>query len=358
VKNSKEYASKFSAQIKKLKKQSAPLEMADPVDVLVYSQLLCESTTAAADEAWSRLCDAKIDWHEIRVSTPAEIAEMCGDKSALAEDRGARIKAMLNHLYQRHHDVTMAPELDLGKRDLRDAIESLDGMTHFVATRWLLLCGEVGGVPVDDQLCWMLGNAGCVDEDAPTGDIAAWVCRQIKADDAWQVHATLQAWVNGQSDRVAKKRAKDKQARDRQLKKVRDAAIAQRSKAQKIAHAKRVEAAERAAARRAAAERAEAEAAKAPPKKKVAKKAVAKKKTGKKAPTTKKTTKKTPKKTTKKTSKKAPAKKRTTKKTPAKKKVTKKKVTKKASARKATVKKSASRKKTTKKSSTRKKTRK
>jgi hypothetical protein len=333
VKNSKEHGVKFAAHVKKLKKSSYPPEMDDPVEILIYSQLVWESTSSKADEAWSWLAEEALDWHELRVSTPAEIAQMCRDTSELALERGKRLKMMLNHLYQRHHEVTMAPEFEHGKRDLRESIESLDGMTPFVAARWLLLCGDIGDVPIDDQLCWMLSNAECVDESATLIEVATWVGRQVKSDQALDVHATLQAWVNGQSDAVSKKRAKAVQTAVRAAKRVRAKALADRAEAQKIAKEKKAEAARRAAAKKAAAEQAAIEAEqraaarqaaaaakkaapkkKAPAKKKVTKKAVSKKKVPKKKPSTKK-----------KVTKKKPS---------AKKKVTKKKVTKKKTAKK------------------------
>ena len=346
MKNSKEYSAKFSAQVKKLKKQSLPADMADPVDVLVYTQLLWESATPVADVAWEKLIAARIDWHEVRVSTPREIAAMCGDKSALAEDRGGRLKAMLNHLYQRHHEVTMTPEFEQGKRDLREAIEALDGMTPFVSARWLMLCGDIGGVPVDDQLRWMLANVGCVDGTASTEEVAAWVSRQVKSEDSAAVHATLQAWVNGQSDRVAKQRAKEAQAAAKVAKKDRGDALSQRAVAQETAAVKRAEAAARAAARKAAAELAELEKAQAAASiRVVTTKSTAKVNTPvkKKTPAKKKASakKKTPAKKKASAKKKTPVKKKATakKKTPVKKKATAKKKTpakKKAPAKKKT----------------------
>jgi len=339
VKNSKDFSAKLTAHIKKLKKRSDPLELSDPVEVLVYSQLLWESSTSKADEAWGRLSEERVDWHELRVCTSHEIAEICGDKSPLAEERASRLRSLLNHLYQRHHDVTLGPELDMGKRDMREAIDSLDGVTPFVANRWLLLCGDVGDVPIDDQLRWMLANAGCIDEAATVVEVAGWVSRQIKAEDAWEAHAKLQAWVNGQSDRVAKKRAKDEQAEARSVRKRRADAQAVRGEAQEVARQKRAEAAARAAARKAAAEKAAMEEAAAAARgttvkkstaKKTAKKAAAKKKTAKKAASKKKTT-----------TKKAASKKKATKKPASKKKTATKKKTTKKPASKATQKKTA-----------------
>jgi hypothetical protein len=327
VKNSKEHGVKFAAHVKKLRKSSYPPEMDDPVEILIYSQLVWESTSSKADEAWSWLTEEVLDWHELRVSTPTEIAQMCRDTSELALERGKRLKMMLNHLYQRHHEVTMDPEFEHGKRDLRESIESLDGMTPFVAARWLLLCGDIGNVPIDDQLCWMLSNAECVDESATLSEVASWVGRQVKSDRALDVHATLQAWVNGQSDAVSKKRSKAAQAAARTTKRVRAKALVGRAEAQKIAKEKKAEAARRAAAKKAAAEKAAIEAeqrAAARQTAAAAKEAASKKK----APAKKKVTKKAAAK------KKTPSKKKVTKKSVAKKKVAKKKVTKKKVAKK------------------------
>ena len=339
MKNSSAYGKKFTAQLKKLKRRASIVEMTDPVDVLAYSQLLWESTTSEANSSWETLQSAMIDWHEVRVSTPEEIAEMCGDKSAMAHERAARLKSMMHRLYLRHHEVTMAPELELGKRDVRAAINSLDGVTPYVSARWLLLCADVGEVPVDSQLAWLLVDSGCVDEGATLEEVASWMGRQVKSDKATDAHQALQAWVDGQSVAVQKKRAAKEQSDTQAAKRARTASAKKRAqaradKAKRIAEraAKKLaeEAAKAAASKPTAAKKKVTEKA---PAKKAAKKAAKKKATPKAAKkTTKKVTKKATKKTTKKVAKKAAKKtaKKTTKKS-AKKKTTKKAVKKKTS---------------------------
>lgn len=369
MKNSKEYGVKFASHIKKLKKSCDPPEMDGPLEVLVYSQLLWESSSAQADKAWDGLKAVMGDWHELRVSTPPEIAEASHDTSELAFERAKRLKLMLNHLYQRHHEVTMTPEFEHGKRDLRESIESLDGMTPFVASRWLLLCGDIGDVPVDNQLCWMLANAGCIDESASVADVAVWVCRQVKSEQALVVYSTLQAWANGQSEAVLKKRSKEESSARSAAARARTKLIAKRHVAQQVAKKKKAEATARAVAKKAAAEQAAIEAEqraierettsaakktvskKTSSKKKVTKKNVAKKKVTKKNVAKKKVTKKNASSKKKVTKKNASSKKKVAKKKVAKK-TTKKKVTKKA-----VKKKSPSKKKVTKKPVAKKKTR-
>ena len=339
MKNSSAYGKKFTAQLKKLKRRASIVEMTDPVDVLAYSQLLWESTTSEANSSWEMLQSAMIDWHEVRVSTPEEIAEMCADKSAMAHERAARLKSMMHRLYLRHHEVTMAPELELGKRDVRAAINSLDGVTPYVSARWLLLCADVGEVPVDSQLAWLLVDSGCVDEGATLEEVAAWMSRQVKSDKATDAHQALQAWVDGQNAAVQKKRAAQEQSDTQAAKRARTASAKKRAQA-RADKAKRI-------AERAAKKLAEEAAKAAAPKPTAAKKKVTKKAPEKKAAkkTTKKVTKKAAKKTTKKVTKKAA--KKTTKKVAKKAaKKTTKKVAKKA-VKKTT--KKAAKKKTTKK---------
>lgn len=356
MKNSKEHAKVFAAQLRKLKKRSDPQEMTDPVEVLVYSQLLWESTTTHANEAWGRLQDDIEDWNDLRVSMPDEIVSMSGDKSDLAIERAMRLKAVLNHVYRRHHDVTFGPELEMGKRDVREAIESLDGMSPFLSARWLMLCVDVAGVPVDDQLRWLLADAGCVEEDASLDEVASWVGRQVKADQSLDVHARLQAWVDARSDSVAAKRDKQSKSSARDARKVRTASVKARATAREEAAKRKIEAARRAAAKKAAAELAAAERAAAAAqravnkaaKDKVIKKKVSKKPAGKTASkatsgrkpagkkvATKKAASKKPA-AKKPASKKAASKKTASRKTASKKPVPKKKVTRKKPARRKT----------------------
>tara|TARA_Y100000589_G_scaffold232175_1_gene219687 strand:+ start:847 stop:2034 length:1188 start_codon:yes stop_codon:yes gene_type:complete len=381
VKNSAKHAKKFSSVLKRLKgdEPTGP-PSDDPVSVMAFAFCAWESTSDVAAKQCVQLQEALIDWNDLRVSRPEEIADMAGFTDANRIERAKRLQSSMHAVYLREHETSMETLRDMKKRDARDYIETLDGMVPYVASYLMLHCYDIHSIPVDGQLCTLLREKQAVDESADLEEVSSWVSRQISADDGRQAAARLQAWVDAESARLLKEtQAADRQAaqqRKRKLTKMEAerkkiieeaAAEARKKAAAKAAAAKKAEAKKAAAAKKEAdrlaaeAKAAEEQAAakKAASKKKTSKKAAAKKKVTKKAATKKKTSKKAA--TKKKVTKKAATKKKTSKKAATKKKVTKKaatkkKVTKKAATKKKTSKKAVTKKKVTKKAATKKKT--
>jgi endonuclease III len=176
----------------------------DPVVVLVLSYLMWESTTPWALEAYRRLQASSTDFNDVRVTMPAEIAEVIGDRSPVADERAHRLRATLRDIYQREHQVSLAHLTKQGKRDIRKYIETLDGVMPYVAARVLLLCFDTHAIPVDEQLRRALIAAEVADAEADLAGVASWLNRQVKANEAVQTHHQLQAWVDAQAAPAAK----------------------------------------------------------------------------------------------------------------------------------------------------------
>ena len=317
MKNSTQYAKKVSTLLRKLspgKVRSEP-DADDPIGVLIYSFLLWESTSTKASAGWTKLQGSVVDFNELRVCMPAELAEIAGDTSDLALDRSARLRAALRDIYNREHGVHLTSLGELKKAEIRHYIESLDGMVPFVSTRVLSMCFGIRGVPVDEQLKQLLVESDAVDPGADVFEINAWLSRSVKLDDSDNTHRSFQAWVDKEARRLAQlvqrretAQAKERDERVKSRRKTRIADAKARRIEREAAAAKRAAKAEAAARRQAekeaaaiakAKEREEAAAArkkkaanKKTAKKKVAKKKVAKKKVAKKKVAKKKTAKK------------------------------------------------------------------
>jgi endonuclease III len=174
----------------------APPPSADPVAVLVMSFMLWESSTPKATVAFQRLLEQASDFNDLRVSMPAEIVEITGERGVLALERAQRLRAALRDVYAREHQVSLAHLPKQGKRDIRKYVETLDGVVPYVAARVQLLCFDTHAIPVDEQLRELLVEAGIAAPDATSADVSAWLARQVKANEAVGVHAQLQAWVD------------------------------------------------------------------------------------------------------------------------------------------------------------------
>lgn len=207
-------AAECAARLEVLLKNVAPetdarsAEALDPIAVLVYSFLLWEATTAQANRAFKAVQLHVVDFNELRVALPTEIVSMIGERYPLAADRTQRLHATLNDIYRREHIVSLDRLAAGGKRDAKKYIESLEGMTPFVAARVLLMCFETHALPVDERLREALLAEGVIEESIDIVELGNWLSRQVKAGDGDAVHRSLLAWVDDQSARGGRRSRK------------------------------------------------------------------------------------------------------------------------------------------------------
>ena len=360
---------KLSALLKKFKGADVEgqlpenADIADPLTHFVHSWLLWEASTEQAKDAMEKILEAFVDFNELRVALPHEIANVVGKKYPKHEERFSGLKKSLQAIYLKHHSVTLHQLKDLSKKDARAFVDDLDGIHPFVSNRILHMSLGVHAIPCDEQLVHVLVEHDVLEEAVEVEKLGSWLTSSTKAADAeWTVFALQtvsdNAWSDGTITKInkrlrAEREAEENARRKAEAEKIRKAAAAiaaaekkaaQKEAAEKKAAEKKI-AAEKAAIKKAADKKiAEKKAAakKIADKKAAVKKAAAKKAAAKKAAAKKAAAKKA-------AAKKAAAKKVAAKKVAAKKVAAKKLAAKKAAAKKKVAKKVS--KKTTKKSS-------
>jgi len=281
VKNATEFAKKFKTFRKKLPKEEVVYRNHGPIGEVIYSHLLWNATAKQANTAYEKLMHAAVDMNDLRMNHVFEIVEIIGVSYPQAEERAKRLKSVLNAIYKREHNVTLDSLEGVGKRDVREYFETLNGITPFVCNRVISMSFEVAAVPVDDRTLDALIANNIVHEEVDVVETSAWIGRQVKATEVLEVHACLQAWVEVQPTRkpVVKKAPAKKKAAKKVTKKKVAKKVAKKVTKKKVA--KKV-------SKKASKKKVAKKVAKKAPKKKVAKK-VAKKKVAKKTTTKKKT---------------------------------------------------------------------
>lgn len=191
----------------------APFDPREPMEEFVYSFLLWEATRAKADLAIKRLLSKVVDFNELRVCTVSEIIDALGVQYPRVEERAQRLLASLNEVYRREYEVSLDGCLKLTKREARAYLDSLEGMTPYVAARTTLLVVGGHAIPIDDRLAAKLREADAVDPDADPIKAAGTLERHIKATDGLDAHLLLQAWSeDAGADASLLKSAKSKRA--------------------------------------------------------------------------------------------------------------------------------------------------
>ncbi len=210
-----EAAAKLHAFLEKARAKHKPAEPVvtpfpgeDPVVVeMVRSFLLWEAGSTFAERALARIRDHVVDFNELRVFLPDEIAAMVGDDPR-AQERAERLRASLSELYVREHDMRLAHLAEEGKRDVRAYLDTLDGMHPFVAARVSLLRFGGHAFPIDARLRDALARAKVVSADQPPSEVSGWIERQVRAGEALPNYAALETLVESQAPKPAARAAK------------------------------------------------------------------------------------------------------------------------------------------------------
>ena len=167
----------------------------DPIEHLLWAALLQDATPVKAREAQKRLLDEVSDFNELRVLLVEELAALLGPRYPNVHERSARLKMMLNDVYNREHCVSLESQTKAQKRDIKKYLESIDGVSPFVMARVFALAFGGHAIPVDDRLLEKLIAAGVFDEGTAVTAAAGSLERAIKASDSTQAIAMLEAWA-------------------------------------------------------------------------------------------------------------------------------------------------------------------
>lgn len=204
MKQEQRYVNAFEALLRKLTQQhqaDAPPQL-DPVTQLIVGFLEWNATRPEAEQAHQDLMAELVDNNDLRVSLPHELLALIGEAYPLGLERVTRLREVLHEIYYREHCVSLRVLQGKPKKQVRAYIESLPGITPYVAAQVMLMGFGVHAMPVDDRLAQLLIDAQVVDAEATVGEISRFVERRVKAGEVAAAHHTLRHWADSQAPPV------------------------------------------------------------------------------------------------------------------------------------------------------------
>lgn len=291
--------------------------VSDATQVLIQSFLVWEWNGARASSTWARMVEDVTDLNELRVTVVDDYLEYFGGGCPRAEERADRLRATLRGVFHREHSTDLSGPAGGPKKEFREYLDSLEGMTPFVAARTALIAAGSHAVPVDERTLRLLVKSGVVVPDATIESASQTMSRLVTAAQGLDTHLALQMLSEKEratpvmdlpgtvAEEPTPKRVKASSSKKKVTAKVAAKKSEEKKPATKKAATKKA-ATKKAATKKTAAKKAPAK--KAPVKKAAAKKATSKKSAAKKAvakKSAKKSAKKTAKKIAKKTAKKS-----------------------------------------------------
>ena len=130
---------------------------------VIYACCLEDSLYVAADEAFARLQEDYFDWNEVRVTTVAELAEICKNLTQ-PEEAAIRIKKALHGIFETYYEfnIDILKKDNLGKTVAQ--FQKFRGVTPFVIS--YLAQHGLGGhsIPVDTALLNVMHIVGAISD--------------------------------------------------------------------------------------------------------------------------------------------------------------------------------------------------
>ncbi len=203
-----EYAKKLKQAYGKFRQTaSRPIpERGDPVEQLIVAVLSQETTTARAEKALKQINEALVDFNELRVSTPAEIADCISQQIPRPVQRAKALLQVLNAVYAREYAVSLESIQSKGIREMKSYLEGLDGITPYAVASTLLWSLGGHAIPINDMMLECLVREGLVDPNATVEEVQAFLERHVSAADAKTFCLDLEAHAAATAPRDGKQK--------------------------------------------------------------------------------------------------------------------------------------------------------
>lgn len=217
MKNGTAYAAKLKKRWAKLR-NGADVEEGgvaqDPIHCLAAGVLGAGMSPDQVRRAIDRLTAEAVDWNEIRVSNADDLARIAGMKSQVAVFQ--RLIDALQHLYDKENTLGMDRLDNMGRREARQYLESLNGMDEYAVATVMLWSLGGHAIPVNDAMLQTLCDEDLVNPDATRAEVQAFLERHISAAEGRLFVTVMNSHKPGKSKKV--KSGKKKTARKKSKK--------------------------------------------------------------------------------------------------------------------------------------------
>lgn len=148
----------------------------------------------AGQRALEHLRRAMVDWNEVRVSAPLELAAAVDSTIDRAVARCDALRRALNAVFDRESRMSLDGLRSMKIRDARQFLTSLDGADEFAAASVVLWSLGGHAIPVDDRTLDALRREDLIHPDASRAEVQAFLERAVPAAQARPFCVMLRAW--------------------------------------------------------------------------------------------------------------------------------------------------------------------
>lgn len=179
---------RFLGPLKKTLRKSATPDR-DPANIEIIEDLLVaileeNAGAGAARSAFKKMMAGMVDYNDLRVTTPRDLARTLDQSIPDATDKSMRIAQVLNRIYDKKNSLNIESLRKGSRRDAREFLNLLDGMTPFVSA--MVVHRSLGGhaIPLDEAVRQFLVDQRLASESASLEEMQSFLERHVLAAEA------------------------------------------------------------------------------------------------------------------------------------------------------------------------------
>ena len=212
MKNSKEYSKKVHKLYRSLKRKYPKVQRAiyeRIVDALVYAIISENMSEKAAHSAIKSFADYFVDTNDLRVSRAEEIIEALGADTSVTRDIAWALTSALRTVFEKYNRVSLEALRKMSKRPAKQALEKIDGTSHFVVNYCMLTSLYGHAIPLTKKMIEYLRSNELVHPEADEQEIEGFLARQISAENAYEFYALLRRQSEARKAKAKKKATRE-----------------------------------------------------------------------------------------------------------------------------------------------------
>lgn len=168
----------------------------DPLAQLILGVFTRDMPEARAHEVIERIRSMVVDYNELRVTSPRELAEFVGDYPD-AWTKCEDLSRALNRIFAIRHDVSLEWMMSASKKEVREFLARIDGLEPYTRARLRLLALRQHAFPLDEAMWAWARQQRIVDDKCTLEEAQAFLERQVSDKEALEVYLLIrkQAWT-------------------------------------------------------------------------------------------------------------------------------------------------------------------
>jgi len=209
-------------------KQSAEVE---PVERIVLAILADNESSSKAQTVLRKLKGYYVDFNELRVSRPNELAGHMGSTFAQPLPKAKRILAVLKGIFDRENSFDFGFLKSKSKQELEEYFRDIPGADNYLVSSVILYCCGRQAFPLDEKMLQACKELELVQGPVSLENMQAYFERQLRSADSYAFCHLLKKYADKEATRPKAKKEAKKKAKSPSKKKTSKKKTTKRTKA-------------------------------------------------------------------------------------------------------------------------------